>query len=286
MSLPSIKRRSDSDRKPVSKVTSDSSQHSDLDRPSPLASELEARTRDLEWTLTNFAFVAQVTALAAECDVAHSPAMSVASCRSVERLGLTFVGDSSALLATYAAFLADPGSEVSLLVNEAQRSIVEQAFEVRSVMPKWQLLFRGDAGTLDPHSASELGENDLAAVQALARAEKLGMNLSPDGFSKDTPAFGVWERRKLVSAGMTLACLPGVAQIDNVITRAEFRRRGYGSAVVSALLLAHLAKGRRVLAVVNQDAAGTLGFFEKLGFAQERAMYSMECVLKQSIGSE
>ncbi|MGC9347263.1 MAG: hypothetical protein ACP5JG_03910, partial [Anaerolineae bacterium] len=95
------------------------------ERSSPLASEIEAKTRDLDWTLAHFTFVANVTTLASACDIAHSPAMSVASCRTLPERALAFVGESPDLLATYAAFLADPGTEVDLLVNEDQRSIVE-----------------------------------------------------------------------------------------------------------------------------------------------------------------
>jgi ribosomal protein S18 acetylase RimI-like enzyme len=281
MSLSDIDQRPAADRR----QRSDAPHHPNLDRPSPLASELEAKTQDLDWVLANFAFVANVTTLAAECDIAHSPAMSVASCRSLPRLGLAFVGDSSKLLATYAAFLADPGSEVCLLVNEDQREVVERAFEVRAVIPRWQLLYRGDASVLDPKSASELVENDLPAVQALVRAEKVGLSTAANDLLKNGPAFGIWERRKLVAAGMTGVCLPRAAQVGQVITRKEFRRQGYASAVLSALLLAHLAQGRSVFAVVDQDATETLSFYERLGFSQERILYSMVCLLRHSMAS-
>ncbi len=249
------------------------------DRHSPLTSQLEAKTRDLDWTLAHFAFVADVTALATECDVAHSPTMSVASCRALPTLGLAFVGDSPDLLATYAAFLADPGSEVSLVVDEAQRSIAECAFTVESVVPKWQMVFQGNAGALDSRPATRLTENDLPAVRALARMEQVSLF----GFSDDLllrgPAFGVWDRRKLVAIGTTVVSLPGVAQIDNVLTRKEYRRRGHGTAVVAALLRAHHAEDRGVFAVVDQGNDAILGLLEKLGFARERPMYAMTCVL-------
>ena len=46
---------------------------------SHLADQIEAQTRDPDWTLAHYTFVASVTTLASECDIAHSPAMSVAS---------------------------------------------------------------------------------------------------------------------------------------------------------------------------------------------------------------
>ncbi len=249
------------------------------DRHSPLTSQLEAKTRDLDWTLAHFTFVADVTALATECDVAHSPAMSVASCHALPTLGLAFVGESPDLLATYAAFLADPGSEVSLLVDEAQRAIVECAFTVESVAPKWQMVFQGNPDILTSRQATPLTDSDLPAVRALARMEQVPLLGFSDGAHRRGPAFGVWDRRKLVAIGTTVVSLPGVAQIDNVLTRKEYRRRGYGTAVVAALLRAHHAEDRGVFAVVDQGNVAILGLLEKLGFVRERPMYAMTCIL-------
>ena len=258
--------------------------------PSPLASQLEVRTRDLNWTLANYAFVANVTALASECDIAHSPTMSVASCRALPTLGLTFVGDSAELLATYAAFLADPGSEVQLVVNEDQRNIAERAFSVTSVTPRWQMLYRGTLDDLArrsttpfeglrPRRVEALANGDWVAVQALAEAEAIPLPPMPGDPFQQGPAFGVWDRRRLVAMGLTTVCLPGAAQINSVLTRKEFRRQGYASAVVTALLQAHLVQGRSIFAVVDQDDAAALSLLDKLGFARERPMYAMRCLL-------
>lgn len=250
------------------------------DRPSPLASHLEHQMRDLDWTLAHYTFVANVTSLAAECDIAHSPAMSVASCRAMPRLGLAFVGHSSDLLATYATFLADPGSEVSLLVSEEQRPVVQAAFEVAEVVPKVQLLYRGDPTELDAGTATELVDNDIATVQALARAEKLELQCFSDDLFDQGPAYGVWDRRKLVSMGTTTLSLPGLAQLGNIVTREAHRRQGHASAVVSALLLRHLAQGDSVFVIVDITNTPALALFESLGFVRARSMYSMQCVLR------
>lgn len=251
-----------------------------LDHPSPLSSQIANKTRDLNWTLAHFTFVANVTTLAAECDIAHSPLMSVASCRAFPKQALAFVGESPDLLATYATFLADPGSEVDLLVNEEQRGVVENAFEVRSVVTRWQMLYRGDPEDLDPGRATPLADNDMAAVLALADASGTTLALPTDEPFAHGPAFGIWERRKLVALGTTTICLPGVAQVDNVLTRTEYRRQGYGAEIISALVLAHFAEGRGVFVVVDQDQIASLHLFEKLGFIRERPMYLMTCVLR------
>ena len=253
---------------------------SSLDRPSPLASQIESQTRDLDWTLAHFTFVANVTTLAAECDIAHSPTMSVASCRALPTLGLAFAGESSDLLATYATFLAAPGSAVSLFVSEEQRQVVESAFDVESVEPNWQMLYRGDPGDLDVGSAAELVENDLSAAQSLTKAERFEMICLSDHLVGQGPAYGAWERRKLIAMGMTTLVLPGAAQIGNIVTRSDYRRHGHASAVVAALLKEHLAQGRSVFVVVDQANSAAVALFDHLGFTRERPMYAMRCVLR------
>jgi len=251
-----------------------------LDRLSPLASQIESQMRDLDWTLAHFAFVADVTTLAAECDIAHSPTMSVASCRALPALGLAFAGESSELLATYATFLASPGSAVSLFVSEEQRQVVESAFDVESVEPNWQMLYRGDPGDLDAGLVAELVENDLSAAQSLAKAERFEMLCLSDELVGQGPAYGVWERRRLIAMGMTTLVLPGVAQLGNIVTRSDYRRQGYASAVIAALLKEHLAQGRSVFVVVDQANSAAVALFDHLGFTRERPMYAMRCVLR------
>jgi len=251
-----------------------------LDRPSPLASQIENQTRDLDWTLAHFTFVANVTTLAAGCDIAHSPTMSVASCRALPTLGLAFAGESSDLLATYATFLAAPGSAVSLFVSEEQRQVVESAFDVESVEPNWQMLYRGDPGDLDAGSAAELVENDLSAAQSLAKAERFELICFSDQLVGHGPAYGIWERRKLVAMGMTTLVLPGAAQIGNIVTCSDHRRHGYASAVIAAVLKDHLAQGRSVFVVVDQANSAAIALFDHLGFTRERPMYAMRCVLR------
>jgi ribosomal protein S18 acetylase RimI-like enzyme len=253
------------------------------DRHSPLTSQLAVKTRDLDWTLAHFTFVANATTLADECDIAYSPAMSVASCRTLPELGFAFVGDSSDLLATYAAFLTDPGSEVSLLVNADQRGVVEQAFRVVSVVPKMQMIYRRDHRPPLSSQVAQLADNDLPAAQALAKAEKVPFLGFSDNPFQHGPAFGIWDRRKLAAMGTTVVSLPGVAQIDNVVTREEYRRQGYATAVVSALVRAHLAEGRGVFAIVDEQNVGGVGLLEKLGFQPERPMYAMSCILGPAV---
>ncbi len=251
------------------------------DHSSPLANQIAVQTRDLAWTLAHFAFVANVTTLASECDIAHSPTMSVASRRTLPKQALAFIGDSPALLATYATFLAEPGSEVNLLVNEKQRLVVEEAFTVVHTLPLWQMVYRGLISTLNIGRATLLADNDVAAIQSLAESEKTTFEMFSSDPLANGPAFGIWERRKLIAVGMTNVCIPGAAQIANIITRKEYRRQGYASEVLSALISTHITEGRHVFLVVDQNNNNAINLFRKIGFASENAMFWVKCILKE-----
>ncbi len=250
--------------------------------PATLAMQLGGKIRDADWVMANFAFVANVTTLSHACDLALSPAMSVVSCRAFPQIAMTFFGDSPDLLANYATFLADVGSEVDFLVNEAQRQIVEAAFDVLSVQRQWQLVFRGDPDRLDVGQAVPLSPDDLPAIQNLARVEKHRLEPEAELLFDQGPAFGVWERRKLAAVATVSRGLPGAAQIGNIVVRREYRQRGYDVHVVSALVRALLAEQIRPFVIVPQEDTACRAFFEALGFVRERPMYLMHCVLKES----
>lgn len=252
-------------------------------RPSLLAHQIEAQTQDLSWTLAHFAFVADVTMLANECDITHSPGMSVASCHRLPLPVLAFVGESADLLANYATFLTDPGSDVYLMVNEAQRRIVEAAFEVQEVTPEWQMVFGCDlpapeAAVLDAEVVT-LDEHDLPAMIALA--ESGGLKLLESDLLTPGPAFGVRKGRKLVSMATTRLRVPGAAEIGNVATHKDHRRKGYASAAVTALTRALRTEEQCVFSHIFQSKPECLAFYQKLGFEIARPMYWMRCRVKE-----
>lgn len=247
---------------------------------SPLTARVEALSRDLQWTLAHFPFVADVTELAGECDIAHSPAMSVASCRSLPFQALAFLGESADLLANYATFLVDRGSAVYFLVNEEQRSVVQQAFPVLEEIPEWQLLFQGDPTRLEPGPAVPLRFKDLLAMQALAEAEGL-LAFEKEPFARG-PAFGVWEGSTLAAMGTTHLRVPGAAEIGNLVTRTGYRGRGYATAVTSALVRELTTEGLHVFLMVYQSNPEAVRLYRRLGFELVRPMYLMRCL----IGSE
>ena len=251
------------------------------DRSSHLANQIAEQTRDLAWTLAHFTFVANVTTLASECDIAHSPTMSVASCRTLPQQALAFIGESPALLATYATFLAEPGSEVRILINAEQRAIVEEAFNVVHILPLWQMVYRGSIKTLNVGRATQLADNDLTAIQSLTQSEKAGFEMFHTDPLANGPAYGIWERRKLIALGMTNVCIPGAAQIANIINRRDYRRQGCATEVLSALISTHVTEGRHVFFVVDQNNNNAIELFNKIGFTRENVMFWVKCVLKE-----
>ncbi len=257
---------------------------------SPLHSQIQEQTQDLDWTLAHFTFVANVTALTEECDIAHSPAMSVASCPGTydtlqartkpPQPALAFIGEAPDLLANYATFLADPGSDVALLVDEAQRAIVAEAFTVLEVTPEWQMVYENDASRLATEPAVELTPEDWPAMQALAKAEKTVVRT----FSKDPfehgPAFGVWDKKSLVGMMTTNLCVPGAAKIGNLIIRKGYQDRGYDMCIIGALVKALQAEGICPFIVIEQEREEMVARLERLGFQRQRPMYLMHCRLE------
>ncbi len=254
-----------------------------LPQPSPLDAQLAAQTQDLDWTLAHFPFVANITTLAAECDVAHSPTMSVASCRNLPQPVLSFLGSSADLLANYATFLADPGSEMTLTVNEEQLQVAQEAFEVLEVHPLWQMV-RCDPLDWSPRiPPRRLGPGDWSAMKSLARAEKVAL----EAFTKDPfaqgPAFGVWEKRRLQAMGMTLIRLPRAAHIGNVLVRRECEGQDHDLTVIAALTNALLAEDCCAFLMLPQAEEAASRRLEHLGFQKARLMYRIRCVLREEL---
>lgn len=248
---------------------------------SHLASQIEAHTRDLDWTLAHFTFVASVTTLASECDIAHSPSMTVASSHAAPRLQLAFIGESADLLANYAAFLVSPGSEMELLVGEAQRTVGEQALQVHSSEPQWQMVFRGNPDALDAGPSTELADNDLPAMQSLAKGEQVELRFTAKDPFRQGPAFGIWDKRKLVAMGVTELRLSGAVQIGHIIAAKTASERASVAAIASALVKANITENVHVFCIVAQQDKAAVRLFETLGFVRERPMYRMHCVLKE-----
>lgn len=245
-----------------------------------LACQIAALREDPAWALAHFTFLAAVTTLSAECDIVCSPAMSVASYHGPRFPELAFLGDSPELLGTYTTFLAEPGSEIHLLVGAEQRAIAERAFAVVEIRPSWQLVFRGAAATLDPGAAMALKPKHLVAMQSLA--QKAGISTVGEELFDRGPAVGIWEGRSLVAMGATRTRVPGIAEIGKLAAHPDYRQRGYIGNIVAALLQALLAEeDLTIFTMVLQGNTEALQHYEKLGFERARSMYLLRCLVAE-----
>ena len=246
-----------------------------------LACQIEVLRADLDWTLAHFTFVAAVTALSDECDIVCSPAMSVASYHGQRFPELAFLGESPELLGTYTTFLAEPGSEVHLLVCAEQRAIAEKAFAVLEIRPSWQLVFRGEAQDLEPGAAAALKPRHLPAMQTLA--QKANISTVGEELFERGPAVGIWEGRTLAAMGVTRTRIPGIAEIGKVAVHPDYLSRGYVENIVAALVQALLAEEESltIFTMVSQGNREALQRYEKLGFERVRPMYLMRCLVAE-----
>lgn len=235
--------------------------------------------------MAHFAFVANVTTLAMECDIAISPAMSVASCRNLPQPVLAFSGESPDLLANYATFLADPGTEVDLWVTEAQLPAARQAFEVLETLPQVQWIFRGATPPV-ADQAAPLTAEDVATALALVKAEKVELRVPGKDILAAGPAFGVWDKRRLMALATTSVRIPGAAEIGNLVVRREARRLSYAADVIAALTAALLHEELRPFIVLPESESDLPPILESLGFVRERRMYFLHCVIKAAPSEE
>jgi hypothetical protein len=243
---------------------------------SPLAKQIAELTCDLDWTLAHFAFVAHATTLEAESDIAHSPSMSVASSHHSQPLpSLAFLGDSAELLATYATFLVDPGTEIELIVNETQRDVAQAAFDVQHIEPLWQMVFRGDASVMEARRVRALTDNDLPSMQMLAQAVNMQLRFVAKNPFEQGPTFGIWEGRTLIAIGTTLVRACRIAHIGNIVGHDAQQ-----SDIVAALIKAHVQNSTTVFAIVPQSDKEAIRRFEDIGFVRERSMYQTRCILE------
>ncbi len=252
---------------------------------SPLQKTIEPYLQDEEWLLSHFTFVADVTTLASQCDVAHSPGMSVASCRALPHHLLSFLGEAPELLQDYVGFLLQPGTQAFFLVDEAQRAIVERALPVLEVIPEWQMVFRGKPEQLPTSSlVVPLEPCHLAAMRDLA--QRCGLLMIERDPLERGPAVGIFEGETLVAMATTRLQIPGAAEIGNVATHPDYRRKGYGKAVLSTLVRRLWDGKRLIFALVYQSSEAAIALAENLGFERARAMYLMRCSVPECCGSE
>jgi GNAT superfamily N-acetyltransferase len=74
------------------------------------------------------------------------------------------------------------------------------------------------------------------------------------------------ESRKLVSTGNAAAALSDVTLVSGVETHVQYRRKGFATAIVSALVREGLKNSKAVLLYVDRENHDAIGIYERLGF--------------------
>ena len=228
-----------------------------------------------DWALAHFTLVADLTTLRAECRFARAGETVVARYLGLPFAALAFWGNDPSQLTSLAAQLVAPAESFYLLLNEQQRALAAQIFEVEQVRPEWQMLFTGDAAALDPGAAQPLAAENLAQMHTLAENAGL-MALETNPF-RHGPAFGAWRGNRLVAMAATHLLLPSAAEIGNIATHSDHRRQGLARQVIAALVRAHTAAGRRVFLMVFQSNRPAARLYEELGFRRLRPMFLLRC---------
>jgi GNAT superfamily N-acetyltransferase len=238
---------------------------------------------DLDRAFASFTFVADVTTLAGHCHFAGDGQTLVARYDGLPFAAIAFHSlsetrenrSTSRRVAALTRHLVAPGEPFVCLVAERDRPVLRAAYKVLKIYPEWQMAFTADVPKAVAGDAVRLREPDLPAMRALARRESMS------AFERDPlvrgPWYGVWRDGRLIAQAGTHLLLERAAEIGNVVTAAAYRRQGYGSRVVTALLQELGGQGYVVFLHVLKKNKRALVFYEKLGFERRRTMILSRC---------
>jgi ribosomal protein S18 acetylase RimI-like enzyme len=128
-------------------------------------------------------------------------------------------------------------------------------------------------GAAAQHQVMELTPADVPEMSEIYAATRPGRTLCPK-IQKLGTFVGVRHDGRLVAMGGLRLHLAGYREITTVATLPEFEGRGYGTAVVLALVARIQAKGERPFLTVRTDNERAIGIYRRLGFQERRKFYS------------
>jgi ribosomal protein S18 acetylase RimI-like enzyme len=221
--------------------------------------------------------LADLTTLSSRCAFALEEDGTLVVCyRDLPFAAISFYGQGVGLQRALSAILEE-GETCYALLGAAQRDQLSAAAQVQHVYGEWQMVYRGDPAALRVEDAVPLGRNHLSAMRLLAERGKLHA-FEPNALDKG-PYYGVWRDGRLASMAGTHLKMERLAEVGNVVTDPDFRRRGLASMAVSATTQALCAEGVTVVLQVLQPNEAAIAVYEKLGFGRERTMYLVEFTL-------
>lgn len=216
-----------------------------------------------------FTLIADLIALRSRCRFACCEDALVARYFDLPFAAVAFYGHGEALHRALSELLA-PGQPAYALVGAAQRAELDAVAHVQEVIAEWQMLFKGDAGMLEAGDAVLLTAADWPAMCMLA--ERGGATALEHNALDKGPYYGIWRDGRPVSMSGTHLLLDRVAEVGNVVTDPNYRRRGYASLAVSATVRALESQGRQVILHVYRSNIGAVACYERLGFERVREL--------------
>jgi ribosomal protein S18 acetylase RimI-like enzyme len=123
------------------------------------------------------------------------------------------------------------------------------------------------------HEPMELTPADVPEMSEIYAATRPGRTLCPK-IQKLGTFVGIRHEGRLVAMGGIRLHLAGYREITTVATLPEFEGRGYGTAIVMALMSRIQAKGERPFLTVRTDNERAIGIYKKLGFVERRRFFS------------
>ena len=123
------------------------------------------------------------------------------------------------------------------------------------------------------HPVIELTPADVPEMSELYAATRPGRTLCPK-IQKLGTFLGIRHEGKLVAMGGVRLHIAGYREITTVATLPSFQGRGYGTAIVTALIARIQTKGERPFLTVRTDNERAIGIYRRLGFRERAKFYS------------
>lgn len=123
------------------------------------------------------------------------------------------------------------------------------------------------------HQVIELTPADVPEMSVIYTATRPNRTLCPKSQKVGT-FLGIRDQGKLVAMGGLRLHIAGYREISAVATQPEHEGRGYGTAIVLALMDRIQAKGERPFLTVRTDNGRAVAIYRRLGFKERTRLYS------------
>jgi len=156
---------------------------------------------------------------------------------------------------------------VYLTCREKDLAMTRQFYDWQEVTPMWRMVLGDDRPTLSSTGCVRLSPehgDQLTALYGDGNAAAFSVSQLESGVF-----YGIFDESRVVAAAGThlVSETYGVGAVGNVYTDPAYRRRGYGSATVSAVVGELAQRGMRdIILNVSQSNHAAIRVYERLGF--------------------